>query len=131
MKLNFQFAHHSHTESETIKVATQSDVLKEFDKFDWLDEAKKASEIQKCAPTFTVIFQDQIEFMWVSCFLEDAQLRLISECNFPGEVSSLFGLVKKQGVINLHSHSFTLNQTREAVGKFLTKDHSALQAMYA
>jgi hypothetical protein len=55
MKLNYQYAHHSHEESEDQFIQNSIEVLNAFDMFDWEEEAVKANKIQKCAPTLSFV----------------------------------------------------------------------------
>lgn len=131
MKLNFQYAHHAHSESEDRAVTSQSEVLAAFDEFDWSGEVTKADTLQKCAPTLSVIFKNNEEFIWVSAYGDSTSPAFMSECHFPGEVSTWFGLSKKQGTVNLSADAFSLQHARKAIEAFLSKNHNILRELYA
>jgi hypothetical protein len=131
MKLNFQYAHHSHSESEDRNIKTSSDALSAFDEFDWSGEVKKASELEKCSPTLSVIIKSDEEYVWVSGYSDNDNPIFVSECFFPGEVSAWFGFSKKQGTVNLSADAFSLKQARKAIEYFISKDHSSLRELYA
>ncbi|MBY5991125.1 hypothetical protein [Ferrimonas balearica] len=130
MKLNFQYAHHDHSEFEERPCEGAEDALAAFDAFDWHGEAVKANELQKCAPTLAVIRSTDEAVIWVSAYQTDSSLRFVSECRYPGEVSAWFGLVKKPGIVNLGHQTMTPEQARQALRGFLDRDEDALQRLY-
>lgn len=130
MDLNFQYAHHSHDESETKPNVTMSQILNAFDQFDWEGEIMRANELQKCSPTLTVLINGQSEMIWVSGLGETGSIEFVSECYFPGEVSKWFGLSKCQGIVNLHTQSFSKLQAREAIELMVAKHYDELRALY-
>lgn len=130
MDLNFQYAHNTHDESETVKDVSTQDALDAFDSFDWIGEANKAIKLQKCAPTLAIIKNGREHMIWVSSCEEDGEVTFVSECLFPGEVSRWFGLSKKQGVVSLHENYFSYDQTRKAITLFLDEDYEGLRALY-
>ncbi len=131
MDLNFQYAHHSHDESETKSNVGLSEAIEAFDKFDWDGEVSKANELQKCSPTLSVIINGQTEMVWVSACGEENSIEFVSECYFPGEVSKWFGLSKSQGVVNLHAGSFSRVQAKKAVELMVAKNYEGLRTLYA
>lgn len=130
MDLNYQYAHNSHDESETKNGVSTAEALNAFEVFDWAGETEKANTLQKCSPTLSVITAPDIEFIWVSAYTESNSIQFVSECNFPGEVSSWFGLSKKQGIVNLHTQSFSAKQAKAAVEFFVARDYNSLRKLY-
>ena len=130
MKLNFQYAHHAHDESESRLISSPEEALMAFDEFDWVGEAEKANELQKCSPTLSVLLQSQENMIWVSSYGNKSNLNFVSECRFLGEVSGFLGFGKKQGNVSLHSGSFTKNQARQAISLFVAGSHDELRTLY-
>ncbi|MEJ2419501.1 MAG: hypothetical protein P8Y45_21765 [Exilibacterium sp.] len=131
MELNFQYAHHSHDESETRSCVTAEAALVAFDQFDWEGEVEKANELKKCSPTLSVLVNSTDEMVWVSGCGDKNNLEFVSECYFPGEVSKWFGLSKSQGIVNLSAQSFTKSQARKAVELMSLQNYQGLQDLYA
>lgn len=131
MKLNFQYAHNTHDESEDVPISNPLDVLIAFDDFDWDLQVEKANRIQKCAPTISLILKADKELIWVSAGGDKQSMFFVSECYFPGEVSAWFGLSKKQGTVRLFTQSFSKETARRALELFINKDNSALRELYA
>ncbi len=131
VKLNFQYAHNSHEESEDKPIKLAEEALIEFDDFDWVGQAKEANKLQKCAPTLSLIITEGKEYIWVSPFENNNRLTFVSECYFPCVVPSWFGLSKKQGTINLSSQSLSLSDARRVIEHFIKKEHDNLRTMYA
>ncbi|MCB1668412.1 MAG: hypothetical protein R3E73_00010 [Porticoccaceae bacterium] len=129
MDLNFQYAHNSHDESETKANVRSEQALQAFDDFDWQGESEKALKIQKCAPTLSVT-EDNKHLIWLSSVADGGTIQFVSECSFPGEVSSWFGLSKKQGVVHLHVDWFSLNQARTALELYLKRNYEQLKRHY-
>ena len=130
MELNFQYAHHSHDESESKPITKPEDALVAFDEFNWGGEVEKANELQKCSPTITLLFNSKEHMIWVSGCGDKNNLNFVSECSFPGEVSGFLGFGKKQGIINLGTGAFSLKQAREAISLFISNSHEELRALY-
>lgn len=130
MDLNFQYAHNDFSESETESSVSSSRALKAFETFDWIGEAIKANELQKCSPTLTVIREKDKDMIWVSPFERDGTLTFISECYFPGEVSAWFGLSKKQGTVNLSSQNFRIKDAEKAISLFVQNNQAGLRQHY-
>ena len=131
MDLNFQFAHHSHDESEINPKVGPDEAIAAFDKFDWPSEVEKANEMQKCSPTLSVLVNGLEEMVWVSGCGDVNNIEFVSECCFPGEVSKWFGLSKAQGTVNLSAQSFSKSQARKAVELFVNKNYESLRELYA
>lgn len=131
MELNFQYAHHSHNESETKRGISSSGALTAFDEFDWRGEVEKSNELQKCSPTLSVIVNGNHEMVWVSGYGNPENPEYVSECYFPGEVKKWFGLSKGQGTVNLSTQTFTKAQARKAIELFVTRKYSGLRDLYA
>lgn len=131
MELNFQFAHHSHDESESKKDVTARQALDAFDQFDWVGEIAKAEEIQKCSPTVAVLVNGKDEMVWVSGYGDLSAPMFASECCFQGEVRKWFGLSKGQGTVSLATQAFTKEQARKAIELLIAKDYQALRELYA
>jgi hypothetical protein len=127
--LKFQYAHNSHDESETRANVRSEEALQAFDTFDWQGESEKASKIQKCSPTLSVI-GDKGHLIWLSSVAYGDTVQFVSECNFPGEVSSWFGLSKKQGIVNLDADWFSLTQARAALELYLKNNYDQLKSHY-
>ncbi|UTW45423.1 hypothetical protein KFE80_00360 [bacterium SCSIO 12696] len=130
MDLNFQYAHHAHSESETTKNVVRSQAEKAFDDFDWVAEAKKADELQKCSPTLTILTNGDKELIWVSAYTNGSTVGFVSECRFPSEVSKWFGLSKKQGTVSLDTDGFSIEQAKRAISLFLDRNFISLREMY-
>ena len=130
MKLNFQYAHHSHSESEDKKIESASEALKAFDEFDWASEVEKANELQKCSPTLTLSLNGQENMIWVSACGSKNDLSFISECYFPGEVSGFLGFGRKQGIVNLSTGNFSKSQAREAINLLISNSDKELRQIY-
>ena len=130
MKLNFQYAHHSHEESETVAGASPSQALAAFDDFDWYGESVKANELKKCSPTLSLIAEPDKKLIWVSSYGDRNHVQFVSDCHFPGEVSAWFGLKKKMGIVNLHSSSFSIEQARTVLELFGAGKFEQLRGHY-
>ena len=130
MNLNFQYAHNSHDESETKKNITADEAVKAFDDFDWLGEAEKANELQKCSPTLSVVNDESNELAWVSAFGDKNGVQFVSESRFPGEVKKWFGLSKGQGVVSLDSSSLSQGSARKVIELFAAKQYESLKEVY-
>ncbi|GAA0860193.1 hypothetical protein [Aliiglaciecola litoralis] len=131
MRLNFQYSNHSHDESEVKSIKDPSQALVYFDQFDWAREAEMANEIQKCSPTLSLIIKEGEEYIWVSAYGDENKLSFVSECHFPGEVSSWFGLSKKLGLVELQAQSFNKQNARTALECFIEKKYDVLKGLYA
>ena len=130
MKLNYQYAHHSHEESEDQPIDDLEQALVSFDQFDWKGEASKANELQKCSPTLTLVIKESEEYIWVSAYDDGNNLMFVSECFFPGIVSKWFGLSQKHGIVNLSGSELSQQKARRAIEHFIKKEHDELRAMY-
>lgn len=131
MNIYLQYAHHTHDEFEEILSAGSREVLEQFESFDWAGEIERAEQLQKVAPTLSVESNDKTLLIWVSGVKTSAKLQFISECNYPGEVSSLFGLIKKQGIVSLDTQSFSIDQAKQALTLFMNKDFETLKGLYS
>ena len=131
VKLNFQYAHNSHEESEDKSIQDIEDALLSFDNFDWAGEAAKAIELQKCSPTLSLIISEHKEYIWVSAFEDNGTLKFVSECHFPGVVPSWFGLSKKEGIVGLSTQTLSTSKARKVIEHFIKKEHDSLRVMYA
>lgn len=129
--LNFQYAHHSHNESETKRSVTPDEALEAFDQFDWEGEVEKANKLQKCSPTLSVLVNGTDEMVWVSACGDQCNLEFVSECYFPGEVSKWFGLSRSQGIVNLNTQTFNKSQARKAVELLSLQNYQGLRELYA
>ena len=130
MDLNFQYAHNSHDESETKKNVTAAEAVNAFDDFDWLGEAEKANELEKCSPTLAVVIDGSNELAWVSAFGNKHGVQFVSECRFPGEVNKWFGLSKGQGVVSLDAGSLSQSNARKVIELFAAKKYDPLREIY-
>jgi hypothetical protein len=130
VKLNFQYAHHSHKESEDRSISSASQGLTAFDAFDWGHEVEKANELQKCSPTLSLLIAVKDHMIWVSAYGDKNDPKFVSECHFPGEISGFLGFGKKQGIVNLHTDSFSKAQAREAISLFITNSEKELRSFY-
>jgi hypothetical protein len=130
MDLNFQYAHNSHDESETKKNITANEAAKAFDEFDWLGEAEKANELQKCSPTLSVVIDGSNELAWVSAFSDRNGVQFVSESRFPGEVKKWLGLSKGQGVVSLNAGSLCQSSARKVIELFAAKQYESLREIY-
>ncbi|VUD67649.1 hypothetical protein TDB9533_03909 [Thalassocella blandensis] len=131
MDLNYQFAHHSHSESETKSSVSSEEVIAAFDNFNWPNEVEKANKLHKCSPTLSILANGPEEMVWVSGYGDANNIEFVSECYFPGQVSKLFGLYKGPGTVNLSTQSFSLAQARKAIELFLYKNYDGLRELYA
>lgn len=131
MELNFQYAHHSHDESETKSNVGLNEVIEAFDEFDWFGEVTKANVLKKCSPTLSILRNGTEEILWVSGYGSESNIEFVSECNFPGEVSKWFGLSKGKGIVNLSAQSFSKSQARKAIEFFINKNYEDLRKLYA
>ena len=130
MKLNFQYSHHSRTESEDRAVSSNEEVFAAFDDFDWVGESAKATKIGKCSPTLSVISIPNEKMIWFSSYESGSNIHFISQCLFPGEVSAWFGLGKKMGTVSLQVDWFSQNQARKALEFYLAEEFDELRAHY-
>ena len=130
MDLNFQYAHNSHDESEIRKNITADEAVKAFDEFDWLGEAEKANELQKCSPTLSVVIDGSNELAWVSVFGDKHGVQFVSESRFPGEVKKWFGLSKGQGIVSLDAGSLSQSSARKVLELFAAKQYEPLREIY-
>lgn len=131
MDLNYQFAHHSHDESETKSNVVNEEAIAAFDEFDWASEVEKSNTLLKCSPTLTVLVDGPEEMVWVSGCGDENNIEFISECCFPGEVSKWFGLSKNPGIVHLHAKTLSKPQARQAIKLLLNKDYGGLRELYA
>lgn len=130
MHIYLQYAHHNHDEFEKISSVDTTQVLEQFDCFDWADEIDRANQLQKVAPTLSVESNDKSLLIWVSGIAVNSQIQFISECHFPGEVSSLFGLIKKQGIVTLSTQRFSVEQAQQALTLFMNENFESLRKAY-
>lgn len=130
MKLTFQYAHHSHNESEEKIISSPNKALEAFDTFEWLDEVLRANEFQKVSPTLTLTLDGKEHMIWVSAYGDESELQFVSECHFPGQVSGFLGLGKKQGIVKLGASSFKMSQAREAISLFIKNSEIELRSLY-
>lgn len=131
MKGNCQYAHNEVHESESKLIEEPEEALFEFDKFDWSRQLIKANELERCSPTLTVINENPGNFMGVSIYGETNKEKFSSDCHFPGEVPSWFGIAKKKGTITLRTYLFTRNEARKAIELFIKEDYHGLKELYA
>lgn len=131
MNIYLQYAHHAHDEFDEIASAGTREVLEQFDSFDWVGEIERAEKLQKVAPTLSVESKDKTLLIWVSGVKTGANIQFISECNYPGEVSSLFGLIKKQGIVSSDTQNFSKDQAKQALTLFMNKDFESLKGLYS
>ena len=130
MQLNYQYAHHSHEESETHKIENAQDALIAFDNFDWAAEVEKANELQKASPTITLILGSNEHMIWVSGYGSRDDYSFVSNCNFPGEVSGFLGFGKKMGTVDLDANNFSKEQARAAIELFINGSGNELRSLY-
>lgn len=131
MEINIQYAHHRHEESESKYDVSPANVLDVFDKFDWPEQVQKASELQQVSPTMAVINKAGENMVWVSAMGDSKKQTFIAESFYPGEVSKLFGLIKKQGTVQLASQQLSKEQAREIIKCFASGEYEALKSIYA
>lgn len=131
MILYLQFAHHTHDEFEEKNNLSPSEMLQEFDDYDWDAETERALELEKVAPTLSIESRSKDKLIWVSSVGSRGNLEFISECHFPGEVSAWFGFGKKLGVVSLETQTFSKSEARKALELFLNKDFDQLRKQYA
>ena len=130
MKLNYQYAHQSHEESEDKPISKAEDALKAFDDFNWEDQVEKANELQKCSPTLALLLDNHEHMIWVSVVGSKSSYHFVSQCRYLGEVSSFLGFGKKQGAVTLDASSFTKEQARKAISLFISSSYDELRTLY-
>lgn len=131
MNIYLQYAHHTHDEFDEISSASSCEVLEQFESFDWAGEIERAEQFQKVAPTLSVESNDKTLLIWVSGVKTSAKLQFISECNYPGEVTSLFGLIKRPGIVSLDTQNFSIDQAKQALTLFMNRDFESLKGLYS
>ncbi len=130
MDLNFQYAYNSHDEFETKMNISPEEAVKAFDDFDWLGEAEKANELQRCSPTLSIVIDVSNELAWVSAFGDKSGVQFVSESRFPGEVKKWFGLSKAQRMVSLNASSLSQSNARKVIEFFATKQYESLREIY-
>lgn len=129
-KITMEYAHHSHGESDELGFMSGQEAIEFFENFDWKSEIIKANELQKVSPTLSLADNQGKRFIWVSGFGDPVSPEFVSDCSFPGEVSSLFGLVKKQGTVSLSASGFGKVSAKKALELFVAKNEKELRELY-
>ncbi len=127
MDLNFQYAHHSHQQFDTVTDVSHSEAITAFDNFAWLVEAEKAQTLQKCLPTLSIIAEPEHKLLWISCYIEGNALHFNAETKFPASIPSYFGLSQTQGICDLCNPTFSQAQARKAVELFVSESLDELE----
>jgi hypothetical protein len=130
MELNFQYAHHEADESESRIIKLEAEVLKAFDEFEWSREIVEAEKLKKCSPTLSLVLNRSDHLIWVSGFGEPQEPKFISNCRFPGQIPGFLGFGKRDGVVDLHADSLSLELARLALDHFAQNRHDQLRALY-
>ncbi len=126
-----QYSHHTDNQKERLGEMDLAKALETYDGFDWIGEVERADKLQKSAPTLAFEDKAKGKLLWLSAYAPRGSLLFVSECNFPGEVTKLFGLLKRQGTVKLSSGDLTTGQAREAIELFYTDADKALRKLYS
>ncbi|WNO11479.1 hypothetical protein [Teredinibacter sp. KSP-S5-2] len=130
-RLTMEYAHHNHGESEDLGLFGAEEALDYFDKFDWKLEVERANELQRVSPTLSIKDEQNSRLIWLSAYGSSSSHDFVSECSFPGMVSHLFGLVKKNGMVFLHHDGFNRNDARKAIQCFVAWSEDELRRLYS
>ena len=127
MDLNFQYAHHTHDQFDTVTAVTDNQAIKAFDDFAWRTEAEKAKLLQKCLPTLSIIIEAEHKLLWISSYLEGSDLHFIAETKFLVSSSSFFARSETESIRDLSNPSFTQTQARKAIELFVSESLDELE----
>ncbi|AQA18788.1 hypothetical protein BST95_11610 [Halioglobus japonicus] len=130
MHLNYQYAHHSHDESEEAGLVDAAGALEAFDTFDWEGQSALAEELEKCSPTLSLITLPKKNMIWVSSFKNGSSLTFVSQCLFPGEKKRWFGLGTKLGTISVDTQNFSTEEARKAIELYVSGNMNELRSLY-
>lgn len=129
-EIHLQYAHHEWDESEVLPAAGWPEVQRAFDTFDWVNETKRAEELQRVSPTILVKSDDGVSLIWVSSLADGNGIKFYSECTFLGVVERGFGLRSQKGKVSLHTREFTPTEAREALRLFMSESFDDLSDLY-
>jgi len=127
-KVTMQYAHHTHDQSDVLDERYSGNGIDLFEAIDWTDQAEEAATKQKVAPTIS--FESEDWLLWLSVCGQGQTIEFVSECMFPGTISLLFGLIRRKGIVNLHTNTFSREQAKNAIGLFFSESTVQLEHLY-
>jgi len=130
MKLSLQIENKENQEILNFEDLTEKQIVEVFNKIDWVAEIEKATEHKKYSPTLSLEEESEDKLIWFSAVGDKDKYVFYSECGFPGEVPSWFGLSKKIGIISLYTEYFNDTDVVKAIKYFMNNESEKLKKLY-